>query len=89
MTWLVNGNLIDVRDGRIESRHVQVDAGRVTAIATALPAKADGALIDMAGAYLLPGFFDCHVHICVDTHNPNVAEGWSNALPGTIAIYAR
>jgi imidazolonepropionase-like amidohydrolase len=88
MTWLVNGNLIDVRDGRIERRHVQVEAGRVIAITAALPAKADGTVIDMAGAYLLPGFFDCHVHICVDTHNPNVAEGWSNALPGTIAIYA-
>ncbi len=88
MTWLVNGNVIDVRDGRIERGHLQVEAGRVTAFAAALPAKPDGAVIDMAGAYLLPGFFDCHVHICVDTHNSNVAEGWSNALPGTIAIYA-
>jgi hypothetical protein len=43
MTWLVNGNLIDVRDGRIERRNLQVGAGRVTTIATALPAKTDGA----------------------------------------------
>jgi imidazolonepropionase-like amidohydrolase len=88
MTWLVNGNLIDVRDGRIERKVIEIDAGRIRTIASSLPARSDGTVIDMAGAYLLPGFFDCHVHMCVDTHNPNVAEGWSNALPGTIAIYA-
>jgi imidazolonepropionase-like amidohydrolase len=88
MTWIVNGNLIDVRTGRIERRHLQIDDGRITVIAASLPAKAGEDAIDVAGAYLLPGFFDCHVHICVDTHNLNVAEGWSNALPGTIALYA-
>lgn len=88
MTWLVNGSLVDVLTGHIERSNIHVDAGRVVAISTSLPAKTDGPMIDMAGAYLLPGFFDCHVHICVDTHNPNVAEGWGNTMPGTIAIYA-
>ncbi|MFI4891251.1 MAG: amidohydrolase family protein [Steroidobacterales bacterium] len=88
MTWVVNGNLIDVVSGRIERRHLQIDNGRITAITASEPARAGADAIDMAGAYLLPGFFDCHVHICVDTHNPNVAEGWTNALPGTVAIYA-
>lgn len=88
MTWLVDGQIIDVRTGRIERKHVQIEDGRIAAVSAERPAKAGGATVDLAGAYVLPGFFDCHVHICVNTHNPNVAEGWGAALPGTIAIYA-
>lgn len=88
MTWLVNGQIIDVRSGRTERRHIRVDEGHITAISAKCPAKADRSVVDLGGAYVLPGFFDCHVHICVNTHNPNVAEGWGAALPGTIAIYA-
>jgi imidazolonepropionase-like amidohydrolase len=88
MTWLVDGRTIDVRAGRIERKHIRVDEGRITAISDERPAKADGDVVDLAGAYVLPGFFDCHVHICVNTHNPNVSEGWGAALPGTIALYA-
>jgi imidazolonepropionase-like amidohydrolase len=88
MTWLVNGQVIDVRTGRIERKHIRVDNERIVAVSTALPAKPDGSVIDLAGAFLLPGFIDCHVHICVNTHNANAAEGWGSALPGTIALYA-
>ena len=42
----------------------------------------------MAGAFLLPGFFDCHVHICVPTDASDPSRLWTNALPGEIAIYA-
>jgi imidazolonepropionase-like amidohydrolase len=88
MTWLVNGKVIDVRSGRIEQRHIRIEDGRVAAIAAELPAKAAGSVIDLNGSYVLPGVFDCHVHICVDTHNANVAEGWGATPPGTIALYA-
>lgn len=87
MTWLVDGQVIDIRSGRIERKHICIEAGRITALSAELPAKADST-VDLAGAYVLPGFFDCHVHICVNTHHSNVAEGWGSALPGTIAIYA-
>jgi imidazolonepropionase-like amidohydrolase len=88
MNWLVNGNLIDVRTGRIEPAHVAIDHGRITEVSKALPAKINGPVTDLAGAYLLPGFIDCHVHICVDTYNPDATYGWAGALPGTIALFA-
>jgi imidazolonepropionase-like amidohydrolase len=88
MTWLVNGQLLDVRSGRSERKHIRTDNGRVSAISAERPVKADDTVVDLAGAYVLPGFFDCHVHICVNTRNPNVADGWGGALPGTIALYA-
>jgi imidazolonepropionase-like amidohydrolase len=88
MTWITNGKVIDVRSGRVEQKHIRIDAGRVTAVSAQIPANPEGPIIDLSGAHLLPGFFDCHVHICVDTYNGNVAEGWGAALPGTIALYA-
>jgi imidazolonepropionase-like amidohydrolase len=88
MSWLVNGKVVDVRTGRIEQRHIRIENNRVTAVAAELPAKAAGPVIDLTGSYVLPGFFDCHVHICVDTHNANLAEGWGSTPPGTIVLYA-
>jgi len=88
MTWLVNGNVLDVRSGRFEQRHVKIEGERIVEVAHALPVKRTADAIDLAGAHLLPGFFDCHVHICADTYNPDVTVGWANALPGTIALFA-
>jgi imidazolonepropionase-like amidohydrolase len=88
MTWLVDANVIDVNTGSVERRHIHVANGRIQSIEAQRPLKVSDDVVDLAGAYVLPGFFDCHVHICANTQNANVAEGWGNALPGTIAIYA-
>lgn len=88
MTWLTDGKVVDVRSGRIERQHIHIEAGRIVALTPERPVKTDGSVIDLGGAYVLPGFFDCHVHICVDTANPDIAAGWGNALPGTIALHA-
>lgn len=87
MIWLTDGQVIDVQSGNIERGNIQVDQGRIIGISTQRPASSES-VVDLAGAYVLPGFFDCHVHICANTHNPHVSEGWGNALPGTIALYA-
>lgn len=87
MTWLVNGTLLDVHSGQLQRRHVQIQDGRIADISDRLPATRDRD-IDLAGSYLLPGFIDCHVHICADTFNPDATVGWAHALPGTIALFA-
>ena len=88
MTWLVDGHVVDVRSGRIERQHIHVEAGRIVGLTKVRPVKTQGLVIDLGGAYVLPGFFDCHVHICVDTANADIAAGWGNSLPGTIALHA-
>src|SRR5690348_10888935 len=81
VVWLANARLVDVASGQALPRHVQVTGTRIAAISRTRQAHSDERVVDLSGAYLLPGFFDCHVHICVDSHNPNLSEGWSSALP--------
>jgi imidazolonepropionase-like amidohydrolase len=89
VTWLINGHVIDVRTGTIAKRSIQTQAGHIVTLSAGPPKQIPEAeLIDVAGAYLLPGFFDCHVHICLNTQSAYTSQGWGNALPGTIAIYA-
>lgn len=88
MTWLVNGRVLDVHSGRLEGKHIRIEKGCIQQISATLQRHDPTDVIDLGGTFVLPGFFDCHVHICADTYTPDVALGWANALPGTIAIYA-
>lgn len=88
MTWLVNGKVLDVRSGQSDKKHVHVDGGRIVELSTTHPKSSAERIIDLEGAYVLPGLFDCHVHICTNTSIADPAQGWGDALPGTIAIYA-
>ena len=88
MSWLVNGRVLDVQTGRFELKHMQIEAGQILAMSATLPVGATADAMDLGGAFVMPGFFDCHVHICADTSNPDATFGWANALPGTIALYA-
>jgi imidazolonepropionase-like amidohydrolase len=58
---------------------VEVTEGRITAVGPALPGDAvprtDGRVIDLAGATVLPGLIDLHLHLCWDgTRNPVAAN---------------
>ena len=86
--WLRGGRLYDVAAGRFAAGDIRIENGRIAAIATGgRPAAGDGA-VDMAGAFLLPGFIDCHVHLCMPTEDGNPDAPWRGRLPGEIAIYA-
>lgn len=60
---LVNGNVVDPRDGRVASRAaVVIRDGKIESVgSTAAPAGAQ--VLDLAGKYLVPGLIDAHVHI--------------------------
>lgn len=83
--WLHNANVYDVEKARFSPADVEVRDGRIAAIGQA-PAGAE--IVDMAGAHLLPGFIDCHVHICAKSDAPNPNNVWQGVLPGEIVLYA-
>ena len=84
--WLAGGQVYDVATGAFRSGDLRVEHGRIVEIGQAPHTGADK--VDFHGAYLLPGFFDCHVHICVDTYSPDPNNPWATSLPGTIALFA-
>lgn len=84
--WLKGGRFYDATKGEFRSGDLKIEGTRIAEIGTA-PRDAPHT-IDLDSAWLLPGFFDCHVHICVDTYSPNPNNPWGNVLPGTIALFA-
>jgi len=84
--WLKGGRVYDHRKGGFRAADIRLDGTGIAEIGKA-PRGAKGA-IDLEGAYLLPGFFDCHVHITLDTTAADPNDPWGNALPGTIALHA-
>jgi len=88
MVWLVNGTIVNVQSGLLESRNLIIRDGKICDAAQTAPRPGSEGVVDLQGAFVLPGLFDCHVHMCVDSSNPDAKNGWGNELPGTIAIYA-
>ncbi|MEA2782501.1 MAG: hypothetical protein QOK29_4045 [Rhodospirillaceae bacterium] len=84
--WLRNGQIYDNATRSFRSGDLEIRGDRIASAGGRAPRGEDA--IDMAGAFLLPGFFDCHVHICVPTDSADPSSLWKNALPGEIAIYA-
>ena len=84
--WLKNGRFYDSRSRTFRAGDIELKGERIVSLGAKAPAGAEA--IDMDGAFLLPGFFDCHVHICVPTDVPDPSRLWTNALPGEVAIYA-
>ena len=86
--WLRGGRLYDVAAGRFAAGDIRIEGGRIAAMAAGGRPAADDSAVDMAGAFLLPGFIDCHVHLCMPTEDGNPDAPWRGRLPGEIAIYA-
>jgi imidazolonepropionase-like amidohydrolase len=84
--WLTNGRIYDVHAGRFGAGDVEIRGVRIAGIGK-YPGG-DAARIDLDGAFLLPGFIDCHVHLCARTETSDPSGLWHNALPGEIALYA-
>ncbi|MYS87607.1 amidohydrolase family protein [Embleya scabrispora] len=59
---LRGGSVLDVRSGEVGAADVAVEGSRIVAVGTGL----DGdEAVDCAGRLVLPGFIDCHTHVCL------------------------
>lgn len=86
--WLRGGSIYDVTTGSYRRGDIRIEAGRIASIAEDAKPSGDDLVTDVQGAYLLPGFIDCHVHLCSPTHAAYRNNVWNGKLPGEIAIYA-
>ena len=83
--WLTGANVYDSARGAFREADVHIAEGRIAGIGRA-PRGAERR--EMDGRWLLPGFIDNHVHLCVNTRAAAGNNVWRDALPGTIAIWA-
>ncbi|MEM7123437.1 MAG: amidohydrolase family protein [Pseudomonadota bacterium] len=86
--WLRGGSIYDVAAGAYRRGDIRIEAGRIASIADGAKPAGDDMVIDVDGAYLLPGLIDCHVHLCMPTEAADPDNPWRGRLPGEIAIYA-
>ena len=72
ITALVGGRLIDGWGGApVNNSVVLIDGERIKAVGTidTLPVPADAEVVDCRGMSLLPGLWDCHVHLMLLGHS--------------------
>ncbi|MFD2417368.1 amidohydrolase [Amycolatopsis pigmentata] len=72
---IVGGYVVPIDGEPIEGGTVLIEDGRIVAVGTEadVDIPEDAELIDAAGAWVLPGFVDAHVHLGVHEEG----EGWS------------
>ena len=88
--YMVNGNVLDVKEGVFHKTTVKVTNGYITSLEAAVPTGAE--TVDCSGKYLVPGVMDAHVHLVWSGITPdpmsetikdgdylNFAKGISNA----------
>ncbi len=66
-TAFIHANIVDVIGGTVVSdSSVLVEDGVIREIGKELSIPSDVKVVDLAGKTMLPGLFNCHVHMCSD-----------------------
>src|SRR5690625_479678 len=64
---LLNGRVLTTMGTPVRRAHVVVREGRIESILQCTPPVAKArTVVDLAGAYVMPGLIDAHVHVCMD-----------------------
>ena len=77
---ITNGHLLDPENGELsDSSWLEVSDGRIAASGTgAAPTPGnDTQVIDAAGATVMPGLIDAHVHVLLTTFDAHEAASWT------------
>jgi imidazolonepropionase-like amidohydrolase len=86
MRWLVGGQVYDVEAGSFRRADVGLDGDRIATIADGARRASDDEVIDVSGAWLLPGLIDCHVHLTQPTDAGDPAKA-STRFDAAVALY--
>ena len=89
MAMLLSGGLLFDGDGNLrEGQGVLIEGDRITKVApTEDFAGFDGQRVDTSGGTVLPGLFDCHVHLCMNASG-DVAAAMNKMSDAQITMLA-
>ena len=83
---LANAQVLDVEAGTYTEGTVVAEGGRIVQVDGSAPAGgSDAEVVDVAGAFVLPGLIDCHVHVTAATAALAELRTWS---PSYVAAHA-
>jgi imidazolonepropionase-like amidohydrolase len=74
---LRSGNLLDVESGTYTEADLLCVDGRIAEIGSGLTAPEEARTLDLAGATVLPGLIDAHVHVTAATADLGTLPSWS------------
>ncbi|CAM03724.1 imidazolonepropionase-like amidohydrolase [Saccharopolyspora erythraea NRRL 2338] len=74
---LRNGTLLDVDTGEYAEGDVLCDDGRIAETGPGLTAPGGARTVELAGATVLPGLIDAHVHVTAATADLGALPSWS------------
>jgi imidazolonepropionase-like amidohydrolase len=86
--WITGAQVYDVHASAYRRQDVEARDGRIVRLHDRADPGADETVLDCDGAFVFPGFIDCHVHLCMPTETPNPDNPWRGKPEGLIAIYA-
>ena len=88
-TRIINAHTLEPDSGeRRQNAWIDIEGGRITGSGVGVPPSATGAdaeVIDAAGATVMPGLVDAHVHIIVTSTDTADRENWA---PGYTTVRA-
>ncbi len=87
MMWLTGGQVYDVAAGAFRRADIAIDGARIAEITERGRPAPDDTLHDMAGAFLLPGLIDCHVHLVMPTDEADPAKP-ARRSDAAVALFA-
>ena len=60
-TYIINGGII-LKDKLLKNASIEIDGSKIAAVGRNLRPKKGSLTIDAKGAFVSPGFIDCHIH---------------------------
>src|SRR5206468_3895600 len=78
---LRGGHVIDARNSLSAPRDVAIAAGRIAAVAAAIPPADAAKTIDVSGLYVVPGLVDIHTHVYAGTGEKGSYAGDNSVYP--------
>ncbi|RJE90744.1 dihydroorotase [Paenibacillus sp. 1011MAR3C5] len=89
--WIINGNVWNEENGKLEQKHIRVSDGRIAEVVDAGVIDTGSAeVIDAAGKLVSAGFIDMHVHLRDPgfEHKEDIVTGSRSAAKGGFTTIA-